>query len=67
MVVNEFEPDDIFGELNQKFANVSLEQPNPVEDVYREILFDDVSLVWKFFNLPLFFNMINSCMNTETL
>lgn len=49
MAVNEFEPDDIFGELNQKFANVSLEQPNQVEDVYREILFDDVSCVLEFF------------------
>lgn len=44
MAVNEFEPEDIFGELNQKFANVSLEQANPVEDIYKEIMFDDVRL-----------------------
>ncbi|KAI8641491.1 armadillo-type protein [Parasitella parasitica] len=42
MVLNEFEPDDVFGELNQKFANVSLEQSNHIEDVYREIAFDDL-------------------------
>ncbi|KAL9556260.1 hypothetical protein PS6_002422 [Mucor atramentarius] len=42
MAVNEFEPEDIFGELNQKFANVSLEQANPVEDIYKEIMFDDL-------------------------
>ncbi|CEP14047.1 hypothetical protein [Parasitella parasitica] len=42
MVLNEFEPDDVFGELNQKFANVSLEQPNPIEDIYREIALDDL-------------------------
>lgn len=42
MAVNEFEPEDIFGELNQKFANVSLEQASATEDVYKEIMFDDV-------------------------
>lgn len=42
MAVNEFEPDDIFGELNQKFANVSLEQASGIEDVYKEIMFDDL-------------------------
>lgn len=44
MAVNEFEPDDIFGDLNRKFANVSLER-NDVEDIYREILLSDVSNV----------------------
>lgn len=43
MVVNEFEPDEIFGELNRKFANVSLETPT-YEDVYKEITLSDVSV-----------------------
>lgn len=42
MVVNEFEPDEIFGELNRKFANVSLEAPS-FEDIYKEIMLSDVS------------------------
>lgn len=53
MVVNEFEPDDIFGELNQKFANVSLEQGNATEDVYKEIMFDDVRFCHGGLFLPL--------------
>lgn len=44
MGVNEFEPDEIFGELNRKFANVSLEQ-DTIEDVYKEIMHRDVSIV----------------------
>ena len=47
MAVNEFEPDEIFGELNRKFANVSLEQTQ--EDVYREIVHGDVSCCLFFF------------------
>jgi hypothetical protein len=42
MVVNEFEPDDIFVELNRKFANVSIDQPTSVEYIYKEIMYDDV-------------------------
>lgn len=42
MVLNEFEPDDLFVELNRKFANVSLDQPNTVEYIYKEIMYDDV-------------------------
>lgn len=51
MGVNEFEPDEIFGELNRKFANVSLEQ-NTHEDIYKEIVHSDVS----------FFFIIYSCL-----
>lgn len=43
MVVNEFEPDEIFKELNRKFANVSLEAPS-FEDIYKEIMLSDVSV-----------------------
>jgi hypothetical protein len=42
MAVNEFEPDEIFGELNRKFANVSLEPPT-FDDIYKEIMYGDVS------------------------
>lgn len=49
MVMNEFEADEIFGELNRKFANVSLEQASQ-DDVYHEITFSDVS----FYPPPLF-------------
>ncbi|KAI7893062.1 armadillo-type protein [Mucor mucedo] len=42
MGVNEFDPDDFFGELNRKFANVSLEQDTS-EDIYREIVLSDVN------------------------
>lgn len=42
MTITEFETDDIFAELNRKFANVSLEQPD-AEDIYREIIFEDVN------------------------
>lgn len=45
--MNEFEADEIFGELNRKFANVSLEQATQ-DDVYHEITFSDVS-VFPFF------------------
>ncbi|KAI8047461.1 armadillo-type protein [Thamnidium elegans] len=41
MVMNEFEADEIFGELNRKFANVSLEQASQ-NDVYHEITFSDL-------------------------
>ncbi|GAA5796160.1 hypothetical protein HPULCUR_001529 [Helicostylum pulchrum] len=41
MVLNEFEADEIFGELNRKFANVSLEQASQ-DDVYHEITFSDL-------------------------
>jgi hypothetical protein len=42
MAVNEFEPDEIFSELNRKFANVSLDQTS--ENIYKEIMYDDVSI-----------------------
>lgn len=42
MAVNEFEVDDVFGELNRKFANVSLDQSS--FGYYKEIMSDDVKL-----------------------
>ncbi|KAI8379001.1 armadillo-type protein [Blakeslea trispora] len=41
MVISEFEPDDIFKELNQKFANVSLDRSD--DQGQQEILFDQLS------------------------
>lgn len=39
---NEFEPDEIFNELNRKLASVSLGEPSPSFD-YKEITHEDVS------------------------
>jgi hypothetical protein len=47
MVVNEFEPDDIFIELNRKFANVSIDQPTSTEYIYKEIMYDDVCKLFR--------------------
>lgn len=42
MAVNEFELDDVFDELNRKFANVSLDQSSM--GYYKEITRDDVRI-----------------------
>lgn len=41
MTITEFETDDVFAELNRKFANVTLEQPS-FEDLYKEVHYEEV-------------------------